>query len=362
MMAELFSPERLRLARQRRRLQVQELAALVGVTSRSVSAWENAKKVPTEENVGAMAAALVYPRGFFFRPAPPALTDATFRALAKMTAGQRDAATAAGVQAVEFDEYIGTLFRRPEPNLPDMRELDPEGAAESLRAVWGLANRPVPNLVHLLEKNGVRVYSLVHDGVEVDAFSGWSQNKPFVFLNTMKTAERSRMDAAHELGHLMLHHHSGAKSKKQEDEAKEFASAFLMPRRAFLASAPRRSVLPAIVDAKWEWGVSTAAYAYRLHALGRIPYWEYRSLCIRLRSQYGSSEPGRTLRRESSQVLAKVLGTKESGGVSRYDVAESLCIPLSDLDEMTFGLALTSVQGGGMQSAPGPRPEMKLLK
>ncbi|MEU8739183.1 ImmA/IrrE family metallo-endopeptidase [Streptomyces halstedii] len=41
--------------------------------------------------------------------------------------------------------------------------------------------------------------------VEVDAFAVWREGVPFVFLNTQKSAERGRFDAAHEFGHLVMH-------------------------------------------------------------------------------------------------------------------------------------------------------------
>ena len=67
-------------------------------------------------------------------------------------------------------------------------------------------------------------------------FSHWQGDVPFIFLNTTKTAERSRMDAAHELGHLVLHAHTGGGSTKpHEDEAQAFAAAFLMPKAPFIA-------------------------------------------------------------------------------------------------------------------------------
>lgn len=58
-------------------------------------------------------------------------------------------------------------------------------------------------MIHLLEAHGVRVLSLTQECREVDAFSLWLQ-QPFVFLNTQKSGEHSRFDAAHELGHLPL--------------------------------------------------------------------------------------------------------------------------------------------------------------
>ncbi|WP_261371520.1 ImmA/IrrE family metallo-endopeptidase [Yersinia frederiksenii] len=63
-------------------------------------------------------------------------------------------------------------------------------------------------MVHLIEPKGVKVFSLAENCVEVDAFSFWTNGKLFVLLNTMKTPERSRFDAAHELRHLVLHQRS----------------------------------------------------------------------------------------------------------------------------------------------------------
>ena len=55
-------------------------------------------------------------------------------------------------------------------------------------------------MLHVLEAKGVRVFSLAENTRNVDAFSSWREERPFVFLNMQKTAERSRFDAAHELG------------------------------------------------------------------------------------------------------------------------------------------------------------------
>ncbi len=118
---------------------------------------------------------------------------------------------------------------------------------------WGIAQFPTSSI--LLEKHGVRVYSLVHDGADVDAFSYWQGTTPFIFLNTTKTAERSRMDASHELGHLVLHAHTGgASTKVEEDAAQQFGAAFLMPASPFVATAPRHITLATIIEAKERWG------------------------------------------------------------------------------------------------------------
>lgn len=364
-MDELFSPQRLRLARQRRGHFISELAARIGASTRSVSAWENSKAKPSDENLDALAKVLDFPRDFFMGDAPPVLQAAAFRSLSRMTARQRDMALAAGAQAVALDQWIAAKFSRPEPNAPDLRDSTPGVAADSLRALWGIGYAPAPNMVHLLEKNGVRVYSLVHNGSEVDAFSDWQGNVPFIFLNTNKTAERSRMDAAHELGHLVLHvHTSGETSKEQEDEAQAFASAFLMPAAPFIASAPRLLTLSTIIEAKQRWGVSALSYVYRLRTLGRLSEWHYRSLCIQIKSEYRMKEPGPERPRETSQVLSKVLTvTKDGGPSARRDIAKHLRVHLSDVDQLTFGLALTALIGGGQTtSAPQGARILKMVR
>jgi Zn-dependent peptidase ImmA (M78 family)/DNA-binding XRE family transcriptional regulator len=359
-MDELFSPQRLTLARERRGMFRQELAARVGVTAVTVSRWENGKTVPPPDTVVALARVLEFPPDYFFGDAPPRLVTAAFRSLARMTAKQRNMALAAGSQAVALDAWIAGEFERPAPNVPDLMDLasNAEAAADAVRAAWGLGYQPIGNLIHRMELNGVRVFSLVQDGSEIDAFSDWQNDTPYVFLNTTKTAERIRMDASHELGHLALHAHIGGPTTRiEEDQAQNFAAAFLMPATAFIASAPRVVTLETVIHAKQQWGVSALAYIYRLHRLGRLTEYVYRALCIQIKSSYGKREPGAERQKESSQVLAKVLGTPNASGV-RKQIAHALRIQLRDLDEMTFGLTLTPVIGnGGPVSAPqaGPR-------
>lgn len=367
-MPDKFSPSRLRLARERRGMQLQELAIEVGVTSTSVSLWENGKKLPQYENVAKLSRALRFPEDYFFGDDPPVVPTARFRSLARMTARQRNAALAAGSQCLAIDDWITKHFNRPVPNVPDLRDNTPETAALLTRAAWGLGHRPLPNLVHLMEKHGVRVYSLVHNGSEVDAFSSWQGNTPFVFLNTAKTPERSRMDAAHELGHLVVHNHALAEeSKEEEKEAKEFAMAFLLPANAVLASAPKRLTIESILAEKVRWGVSAMAYIRRLHDLKRLSEHVYRGLCIRFRSAGAAYEPDPRLQREHSQVLGKVLSAQSDGRQSvRFSLARALHFPVQDIDDATFGLRITATRGSASEVSTGSAtsrvPALKIIR
>jgi Zn-dependent peptidase ImmA (M78 family) len=95
------------------------------------------------------------------------------------------------------------------------------------------------------------VFSLAENTKNVDAFSCWRNGEPYVFLNTFKTTERSRFDAAHELGHLVLHKHGGPKQgRSAEHEAHLFAASFLMPEDDVLATIPYVVGLDGIVRSK----------------------------------------------------------------------------------------------------------------
>src|SRR2546428_34802 len=157
-----------------------------------------------------------------------------------------------------------------------------EAAAKALRVRWGLGDKPISNMLWLLEAKGVRVFSLAEENVEVDAYSFWRGKQPLVFLNTMKSAEHSRFDAAHELGHLVLHQHGEPQGQEAEREAHAFAAAFLMPRGSVLANAPKFATVEHLVKLKKFWTVSVAALAYRLHAVGVLSEWHYRQIYIEI--------------------------------------------------------------------------------
>jgi len=360
--ANIFNTARLALARRRRGMTKRELAeALGGITAKALGDFEGGMYSPDESRMDALARVLGFPVEFFYRDDPECLSDesVSFRSMASMKAGQREAALAAGEIALELAEWIGKQFDLPSVNVPDMRGATPEAAADAVRAAWGLGEKPVKSMIHLLEAHGVRVFSLSEKNDEVDAFSFWRGGTPYCFLNTMKSAEHSRMDGAHELGHLVLHRHGPPSGRDAENEANEFASAFLMPRAQTLATAPRTPTLPACISHKHIFGTSVMAYVRRLHTLGMISDWHYRSLCIQItKLGYRRSEP-EPAPHESSKMLTKVFDALRAGGMSKADVARALNIYSADLDALVFGLVVTSVPGDGMKSPP--RGALKLV-
>ncbi len=356
-----FSSSRLSIARRRRGLTKQALAAQAGVAYRSIVAYERSETEPTEEATAKLARATTFPTAFFLRQELDSLPidGVSFRSLARMTAAQRDRALAGGELALELVDWIDERFAFDEPDVPDLRAYGtPEAAARALRVRWGLGDKPIPNMLWLLEAKGVRVFSLAEENVEVDAYSFWRGRQPLVFLNTMKSAEHSRFDAGHELGHLVLHQHGAAVGREAETQANAFASAFLMPESSITAHAPSPPLLSALIEAKHYWKVSVAALAYRMHVVKMLSTWNYHSLCVEIQTRnYRTNEP-EPEPREVSQVWPKVFAALREEGTTHRDVARQLDWPLEELQALVFQLVVTK---GGATRSTKARTQLKKL-
>lgn len=342
-----MTPSRLVIARKRRGLTLTQLSALTGLSTHSISVYENGHQTPSEETKAQLAAALGVEQGFLAAPDVDEIpADAvSFRALSKMTARQRDRALAAGRVALLINDWIEARFRLPDADIPSLTGQDPETAAEITRARWGLGERPVGNMLHLLEAHGARIYSLTAENDELDAFSLYWHGQPFVFLSTGKSGERGRFDAAHELGHLVLHgeHQVPSERPAAEVEANRFAAAFLMPRASVLAAGLRNAPVERILKAKTTWNVAAMALTHRLHELGLLTDWGYRTACVQLgRLGYKRAEPY-GITRESSQVLGKVFRELRAEGLTPARIAADLGIGAPELRGHVFGLTLTAV-------------------
>lgn len=370
----MFNSERLRIARERRGLTQRALAEESGLASKTISNYEKAGifDAVASDSMERISAVLGYPVEFFLdRDVPSLPAEAvSFRAMTKLSAQKRDSALGAGKLAQELSTWIDQQFKLPEPNVPECSfdgYSEPHRAARAVRESWGIGELSISNLVHLLEAHGVRVFSLAENCVEVDAFSFWMDGKPFVLLNTMKTPERSRFDAAHELGHLVLHKHSSNNGRQAELDADLFASALLMPERSILATVPRMPSLELLISMKSNWKVSLAALVRRTFDVGLSTEWHYRQLSIELaRRGYRKSEPQGMPEREKSLVLDKVFSALRSQGVKRGEILEQLRFPADEVSALTFSNSffMGSIDGDGAAArVPSKRPpHLSLVK
>ncbi|EPP8765400.1 helix-turn-helix domain-containing protein [Acinetobacter baumannii] len=354
------------LARQRRGLTKRDLAHRLDVTDRTVSNWYNNQEI--DERILEKAAEILdFPLSFFYGSDVEKIhaESVSFRALTKMTAKKRDMAISQTILAEMISDWIDQNFELPLPNVPDLHELRsdfsnaitnesideatdnevnyyleysyPEACADTVRKAWGLGEQPIPNLIALLESKGIRVFSLTDEAQDVDACCRWTSGRPFIFLNTSRTAERCRFDLAHELGHLVMHKHGIIEGIHIEQEANAFASAFLMPRRSLLADPLKIPSLRSILSKKEIWQVSAAALTYRYNKLGIITDWNATSIYKQLAQRGRNNEPN-PIAHESSLLLDKVFKVLAQENFDLSKLTNDLCLTLEEISNLTFNL------------------------
>ncbi|MHC1550093.1 helix-turn-helix domain-containing protein [Phyllobacterium sp. K27] len=346
-----------------------ELAELVGVSPNSIIRYESGEITPSDENLKRLADILSFPVGFFAGEDidEPRRDNASFRGMASKSAKIMDAALASGTLAFILDDWVGSEFYRSEANLLDLQHEAPETAAMLMRQHWRLGDKPIKNMVHLLEANGVRVFSLAENTKAVDAFSLWRDDVPYVFLNRFKSAERSRFDAAHELAHLCIHKHGGAHAEYKESDiekqANEFAGAFLMPESDVksVCDKPIFSV-DQLVRYKRRWRVSAAALNYRANQIGLIPTSRSNSNYVEMsRRGWLKNEPEGILR-EQSFIWQEIINDLNTRGITKTKIAEIIKVPATEIEALLFGLAnMLAIDGQG-STTPRRDVNLRLVK
>lgn len=348
----MFNCSKLALARKRRQLTKKELAEQSGITAVTLTRLETGITVdPSMETLTALAKVLGYPVDFFFGESYEDLTTdaASFRSLSTMSAAQRDAALAAGQIAFSLTEWVNLRFKLPNHDLPDLREDDPISTAGAVRNYWGIGYKPIPKLLTLLEAKGIRVFTLAEKNKNVDAFSCWKNDIPFIFLNTFKSSERTRFDAAHELGHLLMHRHTPAGHLDGEKEADMFAAAFLIPQDDLISHMPKVHSLSQLVEKKERWGVSVAALARTAFNNGLVSDWHYRELCKQMSMLgYRTAEP-RERDPEKSSVWQKVLELLWKDGITKSHIAKELHLPIDEIEALIGPLVSIDIDKNSME-------------
>lgn len=346
-------PERLVEAREARGLSATELGDLTGVSRQSISAYEKGRQSPGPDTLRRLAEQLNLPTDFFLRPprekVPP---TAFFRSFSAATNRARLRAQRRLSWLEDVINYLATYLDLLDVRLPNF-DLGSDPSSVSLESVeqiatkcrraWGLGDGPISHVVRLLENNGAIITRQDMDTRHLDAFSRWSVSgkRPIVVLGADKdSAVRSRLDAVHELGHLIMHRsltRLGPYKKLVEEQAFRFGAAFLLPAETFTMdfSVPSLQTFWAL---KEKWLVSIGAMIKRCEDLGVLNDRRAQQLWINYaRKGYRKREPfDDTLPVEEPTFLAKCIQLLVKEGVqSREDIVKNLGLSPKDIEELT---------------------------
>lgn len=164
-----------------------------------------------------------------------------------------------------LDEWLGQPRRKRHF---DIGETTGAEAATVVRKYLGLNDcDPVQSVVDVMEMAGIRVLELP-TALAIDAMSARLGDEDVVVLNPNVPNDRSRLNTAHELGHVFFCDCGETKRvnyEVSEKRAFEFASHFLLTRRMLWEAFQGRSMVR-LVQFKERFGISLAAMIYRAEA------------------------------------------------------------------------------------------------
>jgi Zn-dependent peptidase ImmA (M78 family)/DNA-binding XRE family transcriptional regulator len=334
--APIFDSTRLRLAREAKGLLKTQLAELIQVTPAAIGQFESGAVKPSASTLAQIALALAFPVEFFaYTGEPrhvPTVADTFFRSLRSARQTERQRAVAHAALVWEVVRRLEERVRFPELDLPtelsvtattSLEEI--EKVAEEMRGIWDVPPGPIPHVIRLLELHGIVVTRYRLGTQRLDAFSCPLPERPVVVLADDKGRfDRSRFDAAHELGHLVMHPDPQPGDRTLENQAQRFAAAFLMPRKQIIDALPRKRVnWMEMVSLKRTWGVAIQALLYRARTLGTLEDNVYENAMKTMsRRGWRRTEPGYLGRPERPQMLSKAVAVLASTGFTMTDLVE----------------------------------------
>ena len=296
-----FVGAKLRAAREARALTLVSLADLLGVSKQAVSRYESGNASPSPEVMRRLTQVLNLPMHSFL--APPAARSSElplfFRSMSSATKSARTRAERRYEWLQDIVAYLRKFVEFTPVNFPSLNfpsdpaaisDPDIEEAAVAARRFWNLGDGPISNVLWLLENNGAVVSRHALGADTLDAFSQWGDagRTPYVILGAEKgSAARSRFDAAHELGHLVLHKRApklllyrGETFSLVENQSNRFAGAFLLPESTF--SQAFRPDLDELLSQKSQWKASIALMIKRASHLRLVDPEKEKRLWINL--------------------------------------------------------------------------------
>lgn len=341
----VFDGGRLSLARLSRGLNKKQLAEKVGVTPAAIGQFERGLSQPSAPVIAKLRWALRFPSEFFEggrRRFEVRHDDAHFRRLRSTSKLERSQVLARAELLAELVAELEKYLKIPKVAIPDIpvpgdTRAEIEAAAAEVRESWSMGIGPMPRVVRLLESKGCIVTRLTRDSANVDAFSTWMDKRPLVILSDDKDdVARSRLDAAHELGHLVMHHDAEPGSRAVEQQAFAFATAFLMPRESALRELPRGLDWRRYAELKRRWGISIKALVRYSRDLGLLSEASYKRAMIQYsKNGWQNGEPGELEDTEQPVLVSNALEVlRERRGLGSEDLARDLRIESEDLEEL----------------------------
>ncbi len=311
---------RLHRARKAAGLSLRDLGERVGVSHAAIKKYEDGAAMPSSDILIGLSRALKVRTEYFFRPDPVALEGIEYRKRSSLPKKRLDAITHEVIDQIERRIELENLFPQSPvksfgmidgivAHLVSMAQI--EDVAERVRGAWDLGLDPIPDLIDVLETNGIRVFMIDADAEnKFDGLAARVNGMPIVVVGKHWPGDRQRFTLAHELGHLMLEGRL-ADDLDEEMACNRFAGAFLFPRASVLQELGqhRNAIeLKELGLLKEEFGLSMAGILYRARDLGIITpgYREEQAKLFRFKGWF-RKEPGGDYPTEKAHIFEQLV-------------------------------------------------------
>lgn len=234
----------------------------------------------------------------------------------------------------------------PEYDLELKADLTPEELAAYVREKWQLGDKPIYNLIDIMERHGIIISNAFEGNSNIDAYSHveFIEHKvvPIVILGYEKNVFRQQFNAAHELGHILtdgyyeLEKLSKAEYRDMEKYMNHFACALLIP-KSMLArdlQGNAKTDIRYYIELKKRYRVSAQALIVRACQIGAITNNQYQYLMkqisqnnFRLKEPYDDSFP-LIFPRYLKQAMLMIKKDKGISGSEFMDILKDMRISL----------------------------------
>lgn len=266
----------------------------------SIANYEKSAGFPGVDIIGALAMVYDRPINWFFEAGLP-LTGIRYRFLSSKT-GVKERHQFECQSQYWLESYIRLENRLGQPLISKgNRRLDfapsvsAQEAAKEVRRNFKLRdNDPIPSVIEILEAFGIRTMEMPTE-LAIDGFAARLGDEPVVILRPTAANDRCRLNAGHELGHVLFGDCDSGQPTTQDmdNRAFEFASYLLIsPSQLEEAFAGRSAVK--LVQFKERYGISMAAMIFRAEKQGIIDSQTTKRLWIQFsRRGWRANEPGK---------------------------------------------------------------------
>jgi Zn-dependent peptidase ImmA (M78 family)/DNA-binding XRE family transcriptional regulator len=300
-MNEIFA-QRLKNARLKAGLSMEALAEKLEhkITKQAIQKYEAGKMLPESALLPFLAQKLNIRIDEFFRPLKVSLGTVDFRIKASVSQKRKDQLIL-NVQDfleryLELEELVGQpeIFVQPLQNKEVIHAETLGNLALEVRQNWELGLDPLPNILELLEEKGIKVIE-IEGGNDFDGLATWVGEVPVIVVNRdLKTAERKRFTALHELGHLLLDFPADWSDKEIEPACHRFAAELLLPAPILKKElGEKRAQIAAreLISIKEYYGISVQAIMRQALNHGIISDYHYQHFCRQI-APYRTDERG----------------------------------------------------------------------